>query len=166
MRRLITYIRRDLREIVAPSSLPDPPCATANAPAGPRASPLARAAQGSAAYFDTWRRPAKEEEEEEAKETADAAPSTLTDDHRRAAVRAAAAAARHADDIKPALRALYETRVTAYRDAVASFADGFREGVARGGLVGGGPDDGAPPPDPPPKRKRGRPRKVKDSADS
>lgn len=168
MRRLLTYLRRDLREIVAPSSLPDPPTATTpNAAAHPRASALARAAQGSAAYFDTWRRQRDEDEKEAKSEDAPADGLTLTEDHRRAAVRAAATAARGADALKPALRALYETRVTAYKDAVDSFADGFREGVARGGFVGEAPPTlGGDPPDPEPpppvKRKRGRPRKVRD----
>ena len=160
MRRVLTYLRRDVREIVAPTSLPDPP-APADAPnaAGPRTSLLTRAAQGSAAYFDTWRRRKDSDEGAVEEETA---PSglTLTDKHRRAAVAAAAAASRGADALRPALRALYETRVTAYKDAVSSFADGYREGVAAGSVVESDVSSADPPPEAPPvKRKRGRPRK-------
>ena len=166
LRRLARYTRRDLREILAPTSLPDPPPAAGEAEeAGGRggvpapASTFARAWAGSAAYFDTWRRPPRDEDAEAASEAASLS-FELTDDHRRAAASALTSARTAADAARPALRALYETRVTAYRDAVGSFAEGYREGLEKGAVVSA-PAAAALPaaPAPAPKRKRGRPRK-------
>lgn len=156
LRRAWRYLRHDAPEILWPSSLPDAAAADAGAPAARRGvvASIARLRAGSRAYFDTWKK------EADGRSEAPPPPPLIS---RADAVAALSAASTSADALRPALKALYETRVSAYRDAVFAFGEGYREGVARGavGAGGGGATPApAPPPPPPATRKRGRPRKV------
>jgi hypothetical protein len=167
VRGTLTYLRRDLREIVAPTSLPDEDDADGNnnkgvggiggdASSGRSSNRLAgrlrAVTSGVRAYCDSWgkapleaaeaeeeRRQAAHEDEEDAalREAADDARDALASASRQAASAAASAAAAAAaasatgsEALRPALRHLYRTRAAAYRDAVFSFVEGYREGVA------------------------------------
>ena len=158
VRGTLTYLRRDLREIVAPTSLPDEDDADGNnnkgvggiggdASSGRSSNRLAgrlrAVTSGVRAYCDSWgkapleaaeaeeeRRQAAHEDEEDAalREAADDARDALASASRQAA--SAAASATGSEALRPALRHLYRTRAAAYRDAVFSFVEDYREGVS------------------------------------
>ena len=146
LRTALVRMARDAREIVAPTSLPDNPTA---ATAARRARPSAwrRVVGGTQDYVKSWRRPPAEGGGTEADgEGAGVSPSwegrdTVAGGARAAASSAAQTAGRAAEALRPALQHLYRTRAAAYRDAVFSFAEGYRDGLA-GGASGGAPGAG------------------------
>jgi hypothetical protein len=168
----------DAREIVAPSSLPDPlPAAAGGQPARPRRRSLADrwrlVVAGTRDYLDSWRAAEEPAAEAEAEAGAGAgvAGNAPADDRAAtpaaspssAAEAAARAAVRGAEALRPGVQHLFRSRAAAYREAVFSFAEGFREGVEGGGQGGGGGGEGGgggaeasdarrrrPPPPPPP----------------
>ena len=150
------------RDVVAPRSLPDLP---GTAPPRPRRSPLdcvRLVVAGTRDYLDSWRTQAVDDEaagrgsDDPGAGTASPVDSpspplpsplsTPTD----AAAAAARAAVRGAEALRPGLQYLFRSRAAAYRDAVFSFAEGYREGVSGGGGGGGGgqPAAAARPPQP------------------
>jgi len=172
VRGTLTYLRRDLREIVAPTSLPDDDDFTArngndddgNEDARRRrhrnrlGGRLRAIASGIQDYCDTWKKTPEplsigadqstgNKTKLEGNDDVDAAADRL---ETNAALREAASDARDAlasasragaEALRPALRQLYRTRAAAYRDAVFSFVEGYREGLA-GGSGGGREKDG------------------------
>ena len=174
VRSTLTYLRRDLREIVAPTSLPDgddgDDFTASNGGNGDDAdrkhrrnrlgSRLRAVASGIQDYCDTWKKgsePWSVEAEQSTSEKArlegndfdddDAAAAAADRLETDAALREAASDARDAlasasragaEALRPALRQLYRTRAAAYRDAVFSFVEGYREGLAGGSGSGGG----------------------------
>lgn len=162
VRGTLTYLRRDLREIVAPTSLPDDAKeetgdgddgggikagnasrSSSSCRGGRFTGRLRAAASGVSDYCDSWKKPLEATSEEA--ERAHEAISTFSEDaallvaagdarddlasaSRQAA--AVAAAVTGSEALRPALRNLYRTRAAAYRDAVFSFVEGYREGVS------------------------------------
>lgn len=153
VRGTLTYLRRDLREIVAPTSLPDDDDGRERADdvggidgVSSRSSSSSRrrfaghlraVASGVSDYCDSWKKPveaasesAHEEDEDAAalREASGDARDALASASRQAASAAAAAAAATvtgSEALRPALRHLYRTRTAAYRDAVFSFVEGY-----------------------------------------
>lgn len=164
VRGTLTYLRRDLREIIAPTSLPDDDefAASVNGDDGrhrrrhhQRRNVLSAVASGIRDYRDSWKKspePSSVEAEQSTSNRARLEGDDVDDDvdadaaHRLetdAALREAASDARDAlasasragaEALRPALRQLYRTRAAAYRDAVFSFVEGYREGLAGGGV--------------------------------
>lgn len=156
VRGTLTYLRRDLREIVAPTSLPDDDgrdradggggidgdSSRSSSSSRRFAGRLRAVASGVSDYCDSWKKPveaasksAHEEDEEAAalREAPGDARDALASASRQAASAAAAAAAATvtgSEALRPALRHLYRTRAAAYRDAVFSFVEGYREGIS------------------------------------
>jgi len=148
------------REVIAPRSLPDPPSA---APRRARRSVLdcvRLVAAGTRDYMDSWRLvgdapggadsgggggDAVSADDTAGRPPRDAAAASqqpgkasAADSATAAAAGAARAAVRGADALRPGLQHLFRSRAAAYRDAVFSFAEGYREGVVGGGGDGGG----------------------------
>lgn len=193
VRGTLTYLRRDLREIITPTSLPDDDDErfTASGVSGDDddsrrrqhqhrnrlGGRLRAVAAGIQDYCDTWKKipePSSTDSEEHSTDNNktrrlfeledgledDAAAASRSsrlveaepDAADAGADAAAAAAARRdlaaasddardalasasragAEALRPALRQLYRTRAAAYRDAVFSFVEGYREGLAGG----------------------------------
>ena len=172
VRGTLTYLRRDLREIVAPTSLPDNDdgrervdgggdgddggidgdASSSFSPSSSSRRRFARrlraVASGVSDYYDSWKKPIeensklaaeaeheKDEDDAALREAAGDARDALASASRQAASAAAKAAATAAtapgsEALRPALRHLYRTRAAAYRDAVFSFVEGYREGVS------------------------------------
>ena len=190
VRGTLTYLRRDLREIVAPTSLPDDKgkergggdgggiagdsshsFPSSSSPSRRFTGRLRAVASGVSDYCDSWKKPveaasgaaaeaAPEEPEDAAlREAAGDARDALASASRQAASVAAAAAAATvsgSEALRPALRHLYRTRAAAYRDAVFSFVEGYREGVSGAAAVGeGGEEDDDDADDDKDERERG-----------
>ncbi|BBN17281.1 hypothetical protein MPTK1_7g13310 [Marchantia polymorpha subsp. ruderalis] len=123
-RNIVRYVRTDLKEIAFPSSLPDPPSSTPK----PRKLTFQEHLQvwktASNLYIQSWKTGTIDDEELAAKK-ADKTPEDLS------AVEELALAARAGGEkLRPALQRLYMTRAAAYRDALRSFVEGYREGIA------------------------------------
>jgi len=146
------------RDVVAPRSLPDLP---GSVPARPRRSALdcvRLVVAGTRDYLDSWRAQATDEQaagrgsddpgarlalpvDQLSPPSPSSSSSTTTD----AAAAAARAAVRGVETLRPGLQHLFRSRAAAYRDAVFSFAEGYREGVAGGGGSGGSGGGGGEP---------------------
>mmetsp|Transcript_14382 Transcript_14382/g.43462 ORF Transcript_14382/g.43462 Transcript_14382/m.43462 type:complete len:230 (-) Transcript_14382:332-1021(-) len=123
-RRVSNYLKNDLREIVAPSSLPNPPGWKDNSPP-PRtwAENWTLFKQGIRAYGDTWR-PKKPEKEDD--ETVAESPEAkqLKEDF-------AYIARGGAEGVRPYLQRLYAARVATMQAAGREFVDGYRDGLEK-----------------------------------
>lgn len=179
VRGTLTYLRRDLREIVAPTSLPDDDgreradgggggggggidgdSSRSSSSSSPSSSSSRRfagrlraVASGVSDYCDSWKKPVeaasisaheKDEDADALREATGDARDALASASRQAASAAAAAAAATvtgSEALRPALRHLYRTRAAAYRDAVFSFVEGYREGISGAAVVEEDDDD-------------------------
>jgi hypothetical protein len=165
-RRLRIYVARDLREIVAPSSLPNPPGLPPPPPPLPLGAALRRAAGVARRYVETWdrekldaalrERGLLDEEEPAGAGGVSASGAAVGETLRDLAARLGAAARGGSAAVRPVLQEAVRTRAAAYRDAVREFIAGYREGFreeeARGEAAeaaGGEGGEGPPPPPPP-----------------
>ncbi|KAL3839314.1 hypothetical protein ACJIZ3_023905 [Penstemon smallii] len=134
-RKISDYVRYDLREIIYPSSLPDPPHLKKRREITWKERFLVLK-EASRLYAASWVRDIgpelrpndyKKKEESEDKSNGENGatnakdPSTLED--------LAVAARGGMDTLKPALQRVYMTRASAYRDALKSFIEGYQEGI-------------------------------------
>uniref|UniRef100_A0A7N0ULI1 Embryo defective 2735 n=1 Tax=Kalanchoe fedtschenkoi TaxID=63787 RepID=A0A7N0ULI1_KALFE len=134
-RKLCDYVRYDLKEIAFPSSLPDPPHVVKRRKLTWKERFLVLK-EASRLYCASWVRDIgpelrpheykkKRENEEsmdgETNATQEKEPSTLED--------LAVAARGGMETLRPALQRVYMTRASAYRDALKSFIQGYREGI-------------------------------------
>ncbi|EFN58461.1 hypothetical protein CHLNCDRAFT_140464 [Chlorella variabilis] len=127
-RLVFNWFRHDLPEIVAPSSMPDPP-GIKRPPRKTRAEMQALFLRACRRYVETWdskkmqaQRAAREQEHttERAVRRQVEGP-TLAEEF-------AAAAKGGGQALKPFLASLYQTRAEAYRDAVQQFVGGYKQG--------------------------------------
>ncbi|KAH7330894.1 hypothetical protein KP509_20G007000 [Ceratopteris richardii] len=135
-RRFRDYLRYDFKEIVLPSSLPDPPGTIPD----PKLtwSELMHVLKLSARlYVKSFKNPdidieeeielmknpekAKAKKKEEEKKAEDREPSTIED--------LAMAARAGSEYIRPALHRIYMTKASAYKDAIKNFVEGYQEGL-------------------------------------
>ncbi|XP_061355172.1 uncharacterized protein LOC133299702 [Gastrolobium bilobum] len=136
-RKIYDYIRYDLKEIAFPSSLPDPPHIKKRPKLTweQRIWVLKRATRLYAASWvrdigpdlrpnDYKKDEMMDEPNGEKKTTEVKEPSTLED--------LAIAAKGGMETLRPALQRVYMTRASAYRDALKSFIEGYREGLQYG----------------------------------
>lgn len=123
-RRASRYVRYDLREIVVPSSLPNPPSEKEPPPrTWKECWQLVKI--GSSEYADTWRYRSKEAEAEEESDPAwSAEKKKLKDDF-------AFVARGGAEHIKPYLQRLYAMRIATLQAAGQEFVGGYREGLEK-----------------------------------
>ncbi|XP_021891158.1 uncharacterized protein LOC110809560 [Carica papaya] len=134
-RKVYNYIRYDLKEIAFPSSLPDPPHIKKRRKLTWHERFLVLK-EASRLYAASWVRDIgpdlrpndyKKDEGPEDKPTGsnnttkEKEPSTLED--------LAVAARGGMETLRPALQRVYMTRVSAYKDALKSFIEGYQEGV-------------------------------------
>ncbi|KAL3683405.1 hypothetical protein R1sor_001427 [Riccia sorocarpa] len=127
-RNVVRYVRTDLKEIAFPSSLPDPPSSKPK----PRKLTLHEHLQvwrtAWNLYVQSWKTGTIDDEELAGKKKKPIEEKSSED---LSAVEELALAARAGGDrLKPALQRLYMTRAAAYRDALKSFVEGYREGIA------------------------------------
>ncbi|BDA45108.1 hypothetical protein COCOBI_06-5880 [Coccomyxa sp. Obi] len=116
-RRVRNYIKYDLREIIAPTSLPYPP---GEEPPGNEWKDFFQTLRlATRDYLDTW----KSEKPEKKQQTVEQEKSPLSED-------LVGVARSGAESVKPVLQQLYRTRAAAYQEAVRSFVQGYREGFA------------------------------------
>ncbi|KAK7396721.1 hypothetical protein VNO78_17879 [Psophocarpus tetragonolobus] len=132
-RKIYDYIRHDLKEIAFPSSLPDPPNIKKRRKLtwDERIWVFKRAARLYAASWvrdigpdlrpDYYKDKMTDETNAEKKPSKGKEPSTLED--------LAVAARGGMETLRPALQRVYMTRMSAYRDALKSFIEGYQEGV-------------------------------------
>jgi hypothetical protein len=129
------YITHDVKEIIAPSSLPDPPGYVAPPPVSLRQR-LQAVAVASRRYIDSWnpdklqaelRKRGLLDEETIAQEAAEneAELKALTSEVSQTVKGGASA-------LGPYMQHLYRTRVGSYRDAVRQFIEGYKEGFREG----------------------------------
>ncbi|CAL5229573.1 g12929 [Coccomyxa viridis] len=129
-RRVQQYIKHDIKEIVAPSALPEPP--------GEEAWRLTAAEiwkavrLGTRDYLDTFRKEKKEQVAGGLKESGPEEPPIIDE--------LLGAAKGGAQSVKPLLQNLYRTRASAYQRAVRSFVEGYREGLVEQPQDSSGPD--------------------------
>ncbi|CAL8469150.1 g8691 [Coccomyxa elongata] len=116
-RRVRDYIKYDLREIIAPTSLPYPP--GEEPPGNERENFLQILRLATRDYLETW----KSEEPEKIQQTEEQQETPLSED-------LVGVAKSGAESVKPVLQQLYRTRAAAYQEAVRSFVQGYREGFA------------------------------------
>lgn len=128
-RKVANYVRYDLREIVFPSSLPDPPSVKAKRKRKFTAREHLQVWRialrlyveswrgGSLSFLDDEKDKSKASEESTKRE-----PSVVEE--------VAIAARLGAENARPALQRIYLTRAKAYKDALKSFVQGYQEGVA------------------------------------
>eukprot|EP00887_Chlorella_sp_A99_P002635 scaffold6.g2635.t1 len=129
-RRAADWLRHDLREIVAPSSLPDPP-GYVPAPRTSLLKWLRILRHAGRAYVDTWdsrKLEAKRRELRGEAAAAETAEGSARQEFKDLAAEFAAAAKGGSAAMKPFLVNLYQTRAAAYRDAVRQFIEGYKEG--------------------------------------
>ncbi|KAK9821259.1 hypothetical protein WJX74_004371 [Apatococcus lobatus] len=114
-RRLVRYVQQDLREIFVPTSLPDPPEYKEPRKLSwrERFEVVQAATQDYAASWQKAEPEAPERQEPQAPIKEELA----------------AVARGGAKTIQPYLQQLYQTRASAYRDAVQEFVKGYREGI-------------------------------------
>lgn len=121
--RVKSYIRYDLREIINPSSLPNPPdyVPPEKLTWQERRQVIQEA---NRKYWKTWQ--ASQETEEKLKEFEPKHDDSLGSELSQTAK----AALRKSQGLKPLLHHVYETRARSYRDAVQQFVEGYKEGFA------------------------------------
>ncbi|KAL2612316.1 hypothetical protein R1flu_024008 [Riccia fluitans] len=148
-RNIVRYVRTDLKEIAFPSSLPDPPSSKPK----PRTLTFQEHLQvwktAWNLYVQSWKTGTIDDEEVAGRKKKSSEDKPSED---LSAVEELALAARAGGDrLKPALQRLYMTRAAAYRDALKSFVEGYREGIAEvmasdplKNLKGSGPDRDCP----------------------
>jgi hypothetical protein len=166
-RAMARYVTRDLREIVWPRAMPDPPGTRYPTDLTLRQH-LKVWREAAGMYVEGWRwfngEPEKEREERLAAlraERGQAAEDETADEYRLdpedtttfkdelgSMVRAGARVG--ADGWRHRFRSFYETRGAAYMNAAKEFVAGYKEGVAevaenRGGGEDRGGEEGAPP---------------------
>ncbi|KAJ4826203.1 hypothetical protein Tsubulata_023792 [Turnera subulata] len=136
-RKVLDYIRYDLKEIAFPSSLPDPP----HIKKRPKLTWNDRfliLKEASRLYAASWvrdigpeLRPNDFKKDEEGHEVGSSAKkSTTTQKEEPSVLEDLAVAARGGmETLRPALQRVYMTRASAYRDALKSFIEGYQEGV-------------------------------------
>ncbi|XP_052175069.1 uncharacterized protein LOC127789972 [Diospyros lotus] len=135
LRKAYDYVRYDLKEIAFPSSLPDPPHIKKRRKLTWEERYLVLK-EASRLYAASWVRDigpdlrpndykkyddGEEKPNEVNGATKEKEPSTLED--------LAIAARGGMETLKPALQRVYMTRASAYRDALKSFIEGYKEGV-------------------------------------
>ncbi|KAK9908489.1 hypothetical protein WJX75_008593 [Coccomyxa subellipsoidea] len=119
-KRIRNYVKYDLREIIAPSSLPYPPGEEPPEKGWKDFFQTLRLATRD--YIDTWKsEEPKSDQEPQGQGEQDETP--LSED-------LAGVARSGAANLKPMLQQLYRTRAAAYQEAVSSFVQGYREGFA------------------------------------
>ncbi|XP_047940015.1 uncharacterized protein LOC125187462 [Salvia hispanica] len=134
-RKIYDYVRKDLKEIAFPSSLPDPPHIKKRQKLTWKERYLVLK-EASRLYAASWVRDIgpelrpneykqKLENENilngEKGTSKEKEPSTLED--------LAVAARGGMETLRPALQRVYMTRASAYRDALKSFIEGYQEGI-------------------------------------
>lgn len=135
-RNIKRYVKHDLKEIVFPSSLPNPP----HVKAKPKPRKLTvkdyvyilrtatslhlKSFTKGGLTKEDWKKAGLDEQDdpEVAEKPKAAEPSSIEE--------IALAARAGAEHIRPALHRLYMTRASAYRDALKSFVEGYQEGIA------------------------------------
>jgi hypothetical protein len=132
LRRAVRYLRHDLREIIAPTSIPNPPGYVPPPPQslGERWATVRGACR---AYIDSWdskkleaelrRRRGQDPNKTDAQEDAETAAELAA-----LAAEVKAATAGGGTALWPHLQRLYKTRVRAYGVAVQQFIEGYKEG--------------------------------------
>lgn len=131
--RFKTYVKHDFREIVNPTSLPNPPDYIP--PEKLEWREIFKVVQdGNRRYIDSWRASAEDEEELRNLKKA-ASDSSLKDELSRTAN----AAKQKGQGLKPLLHHIYETRARSYKEAVQQFVEGYKEGYV--GQPASKPDD-------------------------
>lgn len=132
LRRAVRYLRHDLREIIAPSSIPNPPGYVPPPPQslGEHWSTLRGACR---AYIDSWdskklraelrRRRGEDPDKTDAEEDAETAAELAA-----LSAELKAATAGGGTVLWPHLQRVYKSRVRAYRAAVQQFIEGYKDG--------------------------------------
>lgn len=128
-RNVVHYVRTDLREIAFPSSLPDPPSDKPK----PRKLTLREHLQvwktGTRLYLRSWKTGTLDDDDEEEKNEESAQSKKDGPEEHSILEELALASRAGSETLRPALQRLYMTRASAYRDALRSFVEGYREGI-------------------------------------
>ncbi|KAL0709178.1 hypothetical protein Bca4012_016156 [Brassica carinata] len=134
-RKVSDYIRYDLKEIVLPSSLPDPPHVVKRRKLTWHERFLSSLVlkEASRLYGASWVRDIGPElRPNDYKKQGDAEPKkqAIETEKEPSVLEDLAVAARGGmETLKPALQRVYMTRASNYKDALASFIKGYHEGV-------------------------------------
>lgn len=121
-RRLKSYLKHDFRELVNPSSLPNPPDYVP--PDKVAWKEHAKVIQeGNRRYWKSWQ--ADKEDKEELNSLRDKTQDPSLKDELSQTARSAM---EKGQGLKPLLHHIYETRARSYRDAVQEFIAGYKEG--------------------------------------
>ncbi|XP_050228986.1 uncharacterized protein LOC126678141 [Mercurialis annua] len=135
-RKVFDYIRYDLKEIAFPSSLPDPP--HLKRPKLTWTDRYLILKEASRLYAASWVRDIGPElrpheykkKDEDSEDKANGTKGTSTQEKEPSVIEDLAVAAKGGmETLRPALQRLYMTRASAYRDALRSFIEGYKEGV-------------------------------------
>lgn len=119
--RLKHYLRHDFREIVNPTSLPNPPEYVP--PRKVTWSEFWKSIQAAnTKYWESWQ-PRQETQQDYASQ-AKSSDGLLKDELSQTA----RAAMQRGQGLKPMLQNIYETRARSYRDAIQEFVEGYKEG--------------------------------------
>eukprot|EP00899_Mesostigma_viride_P000205 jgi/Mesvir1/10185/Mv16993-RA.1 len=128
LRRLITWFKTDFREIVAPSSIPDPPGYPAyRRPTFKEHVEASRLAWKD--YVQTWKPDPPPVTEDAAKQEPPEPVETTSKEELMSEIAGASKAG--AERLRPALQKLYMVRLANFRDALRQFAEGYREGFSQ-----------------------------------
>ncbi|KAI5079813.1 hypothetical protein GOP47_0005292 [Adiantum capillus-veneris] len=133
-RKFSDYMRYDFKEIVFPSAMPDPPGTVQETPKLPWRDYLLILRVGTRVYIKSFKNPDFDIDEEfdlvlnsgkarpkKEKKAGPVQPSTIED--------LAVAARAGSEHIRPALHRVYMTKVSAYKDALKNFVEGYQEGL-------------------------------------
>eukprot|EP00884_Botryococcus_braunii_P012915 jgi/Botrbrau1/21624/Bobra.43_1s0026.1 len=127
-RGLLNYVRYDLREIILPRPMPDPPDFVPERKLSLK-DYLEIIKATNRRYMESWKSPPKEEPQGKATEAPTGNEPTFWED-------LSAAAKGGAQTLTPFLKKVYASRTVAYRDSVRSFVEGYREGLQAGPVLG------------------------------
>ncbi|QDZ21135.1 hypothetical protein HOP50_05g36630 [Chloropicon primus] len=133
--RVSRYLRKDFKEIVNPSAIPNPEWYQEKARAAGKASLLGAVGSALVEYRKGWQRylSGKDPESSAADDGggdqgreggSDFGAEDLSEAVKKAGKEGA-------EKARPYLQRLYKTRMTSYRDAIKEFSIGFGEGLAK-----------------------------------
>lgn len=132
LRKVSDYVRYDLKEIVCPSSLPDPPHIKKRRKLTWKERYLVLK-EATRLYFASWVRdigPDLRPNDYKKNEWSEDEPNGATKQKEPSTLEDLAVAARGGmETLRPALQRVYMTRASAYRDGLKSFIEGYQEGI-------------------------------------
>ncbi|XP_041995859.1 uncharacterized protein LOC121745979 [Salvia splendens] len=134
-RKIYDYVRKDLKEIAFPSSLPNPPHIKKRQKLTWKERYLVLK-EASRLYAASWvgdigpeLRPNEYKQKAENEDALNGEKGTSKEKEPSTLEDLAVAARGGMETLRPALQRVYMTRASAYRDALKSFIEGYQEGI-------------------------------------